>query len=232
MLQSHSSLIRSFKFLGSVSSRRKLHRPQRSVTGAQKGTQKFIFGFWRVPGMGTEHSRPSGHGEKDRGGKNRYATSSTTVGSDGRPDLPSTGFSKFSKALQAWMRADVDNLEKLTSLINTESYTVSGKTIDSVKDEKNHTALHFAVLAQKPHIVKYLLECGCQARTLNDSWQTALHDAIDLGNHDIVMLLLEFGAPNVCLSTNGLGELPIHTVRICFKSTPTIKRSLNTFQLR
>lgn len=111
------------------------------------------------------------------------------------------------------MRTDIGDLTKLTSLINTETYTVHGKTIDGVKDGKNLSALHAAVLAEKPAVVKFLLECGCQARTLNDAWQTALHDAIDLGNHDIVMLLLEFGAPNVCLSTNGLGELPIHTVR-------------------
>lgn len=179
--------------------------------------------------MGTEQSRPLGQGEKDKGSKSRRAESTAVVGADGKPDLPTTGFAKFSKALLAIMRSDMSDLAKLVSLIFTETYTVSGKTIDSVKNDKNLSALHAAVLAQKPQVVKFLLECGCQARTLSDSWQTALHDAIVLGNHDIVMLLLEFGAPNVCLSTNGLGELPIHTVRFFYSSCLSNCIFLNVF---
>lgn len=164
--------------------------------------------------MGTEQSRPSGQGEKDKGSKARRAESVALANGHEKPDLPASNLSKFSKSLLALMRSDIGDLTKLTSIVYGETYTASGKTIDSVKDGQNLSVLHAAVLAQKTPVVKFLLECGCQARTLNDSWQTALHDAIDLGNHDIVMLLLEHGAPNVCLSTNGLGELPIHTVRL------------------
>jgi predicted phosphohydrolase len=123
---------------------------------------------------------------------------------------------KFSKALLAWMKHNIGNMEALKSLIIGETYTVSGRTIDGVKGEGGHTALHSAVLAEKTQIVKFLLESGCQPRTLSSNWQTALHDAILLGNHDIVMLLLEFGAPNVCLSTNAIGELPLHTAAKLF----------------
>jgi len=164
--------------------------------------------------MGIDQSKLATHGEKDRGGKNRKVEGSVPAGSDGKPDLPQAYMSKFSKALLAQMKADIGDLAAIMALINTESYTVSGKVIDSVKDAEGLTVLHRAVLSEKTLVVKFLLECGCQPRTLSHSWQTALHDAILKGNHDIVLLLLEFGAPNVCLSTNATGELPIHLVRL------------------
>jgi hypothetical protein len=168
--------------------------------------------------MGIDQSKMGAHGDKDKGGKQKRADPNTSNGADGKPDLPSSGLLRFSKALLAQMKIDIGNLQAIRSLIVTDVYTVSGRIIDGVKDESGHTLLHAAVLAEKTQVVKFLLESGCQPRTLSNSWQTALHDAILNGNHDIVLLLLEFGAPNVCLSTNAIGELPLHVVRHLFNN--------------
>lgn len=166
--------------------------------------------------MGNDQGKAGSLGEKDKGSRQKRGEPSGGVGADGRPDLPSGNQAKFSKALLALMKAEMSDMQALRSLVEGETYTASGRTIDNVKSEGGHTALHCAVLHGKTQIVKFLLEHGCQPRTIASNWQTALHDAILLGNHDIVSLLLEFGAPNVCLSTNAIGELPLHTVRFSF----------------
>lgn len=178
--------------------------------------------------MGNDQGKAGSHGEKDKGSKQKRGEPSGGVGADGRPDLPSGNQAKFSKALLALMKAEMSDMQALRSIVEGETYTASGRTIDNVKSEGGHTALHCAVLHGKTQIVKYLLEHGCQPRTIASNWQTALHDAILLGNHDIVSLLLEFGAPNVCLSTNAIGELPLHTVRFSFYN-PMENTSMHLF---
>lgn len=183
------------------------------------------FALGQGPGiraMGTDQSKMGGYGEKGggwawRGGSKRTRPpvdpNTAVAASEGKPDVPPAHLARFTQALLAQMKTDIGDLNALASLIVGENYKASGKTIDEVKTEDGLTALHAAVLAEKPQVVKFLLECGCQPRTLSANWQTALHDAILKGNHDLVRLLLEFGAPNVCLSTNRIGELPLHTVR-------------------
>lgn len=178
----------------------------------------------RTRAMGTDQSKMGGYGEKGGGGgwalrgasrrPPRQLDPNTAVASnEGMPDVPPAFLARFSQALLQQMKTDIGDLQALASLIVGDHYKATGKTIDEAKNDEGLTALHAAVLAEKPQVVKFLLECGCQPRTLSKTWQTALHDAILKGNHDIVLLLLEFGAPNVCLSTNSSGELPLHTVR-------------------
>ena len=61
-------------------------------------------------------------------------------------------------------------------------------------DRRGRTALHFAVIVEKPEIVRCLLKHGANVNSRDDEGRTPLHIALALKNDEIADLLTERGA--------------------------------------
>ncbi len=61
-------------------------------------------------------------------------------------------------------------------------------------DRRGKTALHIAVMVEKPEVARYLLEHGANVNCQDDEGRTPLHIASILKNDELVNLLIERGA--------------------------------------
>ena len=62
------------------------------------------------------------------------------------------------------------------------------------RDTENNSNLHIAVKNNSVELVKYFLSKNCDLNNVNKKGQTALHLACELGNEEIINLLVEKGA--------------------------------------
>jgi len=99
----------------------------------------------------------------------------------------SHGFTVLHDAVE---NGDLDVVKKLLDY----------KADPEIKNKKGNTALHFAVMSEDPKILELILEIST-ARLLNQKRvgsSTALHDAVEKGDVDVVKKLLEHKAdPNI-----------------------------------
>lgn len=82
----------------------------------------------------------------------------------------------------------------------------SGVDLNAPGSRFGGTALHGATLREHTSVMKSLLKAGANPSQADFNLITPLHTAVRIGNVEVIMLLLEFGASKT--ATDSLGETP------------------------